>query len=208
MQHFTIQRKHSPWHFQKQEFQHTSFETKPSLETARQIFTRPEHPMSSKLNQRIANKHPRRFRTAPILSTWTVSRWPNSHGSIPWWTEEANLRHPTLKCHVSVWGCKQTPVHVLLPAWGEHIVIIQAVCTHSQTGLLFASQTQMNDLKLLADDAHVFPNLNVYLGDSCDTDEPLYCWKNTSPSSNLTQFLPNQSWCPLSQPRQRQKVGV
>lgn len=60
----------------------------------------------------------RRFRTAPILSTWTVSHWPNSHGSIPWWTKEANLRHPMSKCHVSVWGCKQTPMHILLPAQG------------------------------------------------------------------------------------------
>lgn len=63
------------------------------------------------------------------------------------------------------------------------------------SGLLLASQIQMNDLQLLADDTHVFPSLHLYLGDSCDTDKPLYCWENTSPSSNLTQLLPSHSWC-------------
>lgn len=51
---------------------------------------------------------PQHFRTAPILSTWTVSCWPNSHGSVPWWTKEANLRHPTSKM-----PCFCLGVHVL-----------------------------------------------------------------------------------------------
>lgn len=118
---------------------------------------------------------PWRFRAAPILSTWTVSRWPNSHGSIPWWTEEGNLRHPTSKCHVSLWGCEQTPMHVPLLAQGSTLQTPVLPVSRARSGLLLASQIQMNDLKLLADDTYVFPSLHLYLGDSCDTDKPLHC---------------------------------
>lgn len=37
----------------------------------------------------------------------------------------------------------------------------------TRSGLPLTRQIQMNDLKVLADDAHVFPNLDLYLGDSC-----------------------------------------
>lgn len=36
----------------------------------------------------------------------------------------------------------------------------------ARLGPPLARQIQMNDLKLLADDARAFPNLDLYLGDS------------------------------------------
>lgn len=70
-----------------------------------------------------------------------------------------------LQCHVSVQGCKQTPMHVLLPAWGSTLQTAMLPAPIARVGLPLANQIQMNDFKLPADDAQVFPNLDLYLGD-------------------------------------------
>lgn len=76
----------SPQHFHhKQEFRRASLKTRPLLETATWLFTGPEPPVTSRVSQGIPNKQtwcPRHLRAAPILSTWRVSCWPNSHSLV------------------------------------------------------------------------------------------------------------------------------
>lgn len=56
-------------------------------------------------------------------------------------------------------------MHVLLPAWGSTLQTAMLPAPIAKLGLPLANQIQMNDLQLLADDAQVFPNLDLYLGD-------------------------------------------
>jgi len=104
-------------------------------------------------------------------------------------------------------GYKQTPMHILLPAQANMLQTPVLPVPMARLGPLLASQIPMEP-KPLPDDARVFPKLDLYLGNSCDTHELSCCWENTSPSSKVIQFFASHSWCPLSQPRQRQKVGV
>lgn len=66
-------------------------------------------------------------------------------------------------------------MHVPLLAQGSTLQTPVLPVSRARSGLLLASQIQMNDLKLLADDTYVLPSLHLYLGDSCDTDKPLHC---------------------------------
>lgn len=68
-------------------------------------------------------------------------------------------------------GKPQVP-HVKMP-WAVCHVQADPIQVELQTPMLpvprttLTRQTQMNDLKVLADDACVFPSLDLYLGDSC-----------------------------------------